>query len=752
MVFEREDWKLFRNIDTLCQKAGVSRNKIPQLIIKELVDNALDVSKCELKLIHNSNGFSVRDYGDGLSEELLKSLLSINRPMITSKLLRLPTRGALGNGLRVVVGAIISTNGRLVIETNGKIYETVFLNDGSADIRIIGNSEVTLGTKFNVYLGDSIFRITERDLSWGRNAILMSNGNSHSCKTSPFWYTSESFFELINSYTGKLKDFLLLFEGMNKLKVKNNFLDIDSLTNEITFEQSEDILHMLRKYCKKINIKKIGNIGDTYSGLGEYAKKSDSFVVKSAKGKHNAEIPFLVETWIRIQNEYVPGIYVNKTPITGEYSWWYDKGTMKLFRLGLNIDVKLKPSQMIVNVTTPYMPITSDGKSPDFSSINDTIQQCLTTSKNKAKKIYVYENSNNARNEKEIFLNNIDSAIAKASGYGEYMFSQRQLYYAIRPYIMNALDKQPEYTYFCRLLTEYENEYGEIENLYRDPRGVLYHPHLGQEIPIGTMAVREYERPEWTFNKILYSEKEGFFPILKEAKFPERYDCALLTSKGYASRAVKDLFDLLGETDEEILFFCIHDADSAGTMIYQTLQEETLARPGRRVKIINLGLDPWEANEMGLEVETFESKSKRPVANYVRNYMRECRWDDDYVDYNEWLQTNRIELNAMTTPQFLEWLEDKISEYDNGKVVPDRYTIKEKLEKDTNNLIYHKVMNEILKANNFDEIVKSEIEKIKPLIEEKSKDITYDVTIALENERSKHWTNPVNDIAKEIVK
>lgn len=42
--FVREDWMLFRNLDSLCQKAGVSRENMPKLVIKELVDNALDVA------------------------------------------------------------------------------------------------------------------------------------------------------------------------------------------------------------------------------------------------------------------------------------------------------------------------------------------------------------------------------------------------------------------------------------------------------------------------------------------------------------------------------------------------------------------------------------------------------------------------------------------------------------------------------------------------------------------------------------
>ena len=65
--------------------------------------------------------------------------------------------------------------------------------------------------------------------------------------------------------------------------------------------------------------------------------------------------------------------------------------------------------------------------------------------------------------------------------------------------------------------------------------------------------------------------------------------------------------------------FCIHDADAAGTMIYQTLQEETRARPRRRVEVVNLGLEPWEAVAMGLPLEPVKDRETRaPVAQYIR--------------------------------------------------------------------------------------------------------------------------------------
>ena len=161
--------------------------------------------------------------------------------------------------------------------------------------------------------------------------------------------------------------------------------------------------------------------------------------------------------------------------------------------------------------------------------------------------------------------------------------------------------------------------------MYRDDRGTLYHPHTGETIPLGTRSVETYQRPAWTFNKILYCEKEGLFPILIDAQWPERHDFALLTSKGYASRAARDVLDLLGDGDEPLTFYCLHDADGPGTMIYQTLQEGTRARPGRRVEIVNLGLDPAEALDLELPAEKIEGKGRAtiPVADYLDDGVAE---------------------------------------------------------------------------------------------------------------------------------
>ena len=68
--------------------------------------------------------------------------------------------------------------------------------------------------------------------------------------------------------------------------------------------------------------------------------------------------------------------------------------------------------------------------------------------------------------------------------------------------------------------------------------------------------VEEYERPAWIFNKLAYIEKEGANEALKAAGWLERHDCAVMSSKGYSTRAARDLIDKLAEHDEPITVFC----------------------------------------------------------------------------------------------------------------------------------------------------------------------------------------------------
>src|SRR6516164_4483629 len=215
---------------------------------------------------------------------------------------------------------------------------------------------------------------------------------------------------------------------------------------------------------------------------------------------------------------------------------------------------------------TPYMPITSDGKAPNLEPFLAAIRTATVKAVRKAHR----PTAEGRISQKDIVLDNLDESCATVSGDGEFRFNQRQLLYVLRPIVKDETGK------------ELTTEHGEIPGMYREPRGSIYHPHRGETIVLGTLSVENYKRPTWTFNKLLYVEKEGFSEALKDSGWPERHDCTLMSSKGFTTRAARDLVDKLAEHDEPVTIFCVHDADAFGTMIYQTFQEATKARAARK--------------------------------------------------------------------------------------------------------------------------------------------------------------------------
>src|SRR3954452_15479173 len=82
-IAERADWTLFRSLNTLPQQAGVPLSQMRCLVLKELVDNGLDVSAV-VDVWRTPDGvYVVRDRGPGISDDPaeIARRFSIKRPL-----------------------------------------------------------------------------------------------------------------------------------------------------------------------------------------------------------------------------------------------------------------------------------------------------------------------------------------------------------------------------------------------------------------------------------------------------------------------------------------------------------------------------------------------------------------------------------------------------------------------------------------------------------------------------------------------
>lgn len=748
--FTRADWTQFRDLSRISAMAGVRREDLPRVVAKELADNALDaggdVRTGFLKAEPGEVTFFVEDDGPGFSgtDEEIAEHFSIRRDLVSSKSVRLPTRGMLGNGIRVVVGVVLCSGGELRVSTRGRTLTLAPQDEGHTKI-VKRKPWSGGGTRIEVTLrgelADYASPAADCDLfEWVEAAKSLGQGKLYQGKSSPHWYSATAFWELCRA-AGKTRIERLIAKYLDGCSGRERVAAVTGdLTgracDSLTRAEAQEVLTAAQEATKEVPAKRLGKIGIREDYLG-YRLERGAFI------QDGATIPFVVEAWSNRADEPAATIAINRTPIVTRSDLRRVDGKMyAIFGGGLHHRFTVGQKRggefsLVVNVITPFVPLTSSGKEPDLTPMRDEILEACERAVRIAKRKNPKPADGTAGiSQKSVILQRLEAMAEKLSGGGVYLFSLRQLFYAIRPFLIPVTGREPEYGWFCKVIGEYEDEHGDIPRLYRDDRGTLYHPHTGKSISLGTRSVAEYERPAWGFNKIVYCEKEGFFPILQEANWPERHDCALLTSKGFATRAARDVLALLGDTGEPITFYCVHDADGPGTVIYEALARELEARG---VEVINLGLDPAEGRAMDLEPEPVGRKERDgtvprvPVAAYIP--------EED----QEWLQENRIELNAMTTPQFLAWLDAKMAAHAGEKVIPPPDVVRDRIAEEAEKELTRRVTEEVVREADVSGRVKAILAEKKIALKEVVAATVAGLPSILRDEPERHWS----DVAKE---
>jgi hypothetical protein len=278
--------------------------------------------------------------------------------------------------------------------------------------------------------------------------------------------------------------------------------------------------------------------------------------------------------------------------------------------------------------------------------------------------------------QKDIVCEVLPQAIRNAGAH----FSRRDLYYAVRPLAYNHTEwedgKTLDYGYFSQgLLTEYQEMRGTIPGLWTDARGHLHEPHTGNSVALGTREVADYEFPEYTFDKILYVEKEGELPKLQAAKLGERYDMAICSGKGQPSEAVRTLFERAEHGDYQLFVF--HDADLDGYDIARVMAEETRRMPAYSVDVVDIGLTVEDAVEMGLPSEQFYRK--KDISWELRMRLSDLAKEYLYNKGYRGVSGYRFELNAiLPDTRRIEYIERKLKENGvRGKVIPPNEKLSE---------------------------------------------------------------------------
>jgi hypothetical protein len=292
----------------------------------------------------------------------------------------------------------------------------------------------------------------------------------------------------------------------------------------------------------------------------------------------------------------------------------------------------------------------------------------------------------------------LPAGYAHASGDGTYTVDKRQFYYAVREQFLEATGREITADYFSQtLLVKYMNQHPEETadwKITASPRGTLTIPNAGYDlrVPCGTTAIEEHLAEaakvmdpldsldiilprEWPslaegqrYQGVLYIEKEGFDPQLREAKIADRFNVAIISCKGQSVVAARKFVDHACRVGGGVPLLVAHDFDKAGFEICQRLttvsdraREQDLVKYEfeNEINVTDIGLRMADVNKYALQSErcTF------------RGHFAED--SSATAEERAFLRSNRrVELNAFTAPQFIEWLEGKLTKHLGKPLIP----------------------------------------------------------------------------------
>ena len=765
----------------LVNQTGQPRENWPLVLIKELLDNALDA--CEehgvapdIRVTVDDQGVEVSDNGPGIPRETVQGVLDFSIRVSSREAYVSPTRGAQGNALKTIIAMpfVLSGDeqrGRVDISAHGVRQEITLRVDRIQQKPIVECEEreagdVRNGTCVRVFLPDSACSLLEdARIEFLQMAEAYAWLNPHlglrivwhgeetafgpsdpqwrkwlpSDPTCPHWYRVEHLERLIAAYIthgqengsgGTVRELMAEFRGLLGSAKQKTVLDAAGLSRARLADLARDagldhtaiarLLHAMKAHTRPVKPVALGVIGREHlqACCRAAGAEMETFQYRMTKGEKDG-VPWVIEAafaWMGESSEperkLVTG--VNWSPGIGDpfrVLGCSGKGLEGIFTerwAGAE-----EPVILVIHVVQPRAQYTDRGKSAvvieDEACVEEIIEavQAVTKMWTKQRKAEEREASARARRShalihsyretiKDVAWDVMEEAYMKASGNNTLPAHARQIMYAARGEIQRRTGKQLDDQYFIQgLLPDYMNDHPEKTAEWKvvfDARGHLSEPHTDRTIPLGTLDVEQYldrikghevkppgaafhmmERlfptsgPKKRYGAILFIEKEGFLPLFDAVKLAERYDLAIMSTKGMSNTASRRLVDALCGPGG-IPLLVLHDFDQAGFSILGTLKRDTRRFEfANRVSVIDLGLGLEDVKKHNLEAEDVYYRSD-PTCNLRENGATKEEIDFLYADKR---CGQRVELNAFTSADLVKWIEGKLKGHGIRKVMPD---------------------------------------------------------------------------------
>jgi hypothetical protein len=265
----------------------------------------------------------------------------------------------------------------------------------------------------------------------------------------------------------------------------------------------------------------------------------------------------------------------------------------------------------------------------------------------------------------------------KASGGGRLPTHWRQMFYVARKVVDDHPDSDRPLldTTFKQILENYLKAHSAGWDILYGARGVLKEPHdsdRNRVLPLSTADVRNYLRtpspdgsiaavgedypthgPANCYAALLICEKEGFDELLQAEEIHNKYDLALMSTKGISARAARELASRL-----EVQTFTLHDFDKNGFVMAAGFPFAT-----------DIGLRLTDVHKLGLSGEQQQHRNVEATwQNLLKNGASEE--EADFIS-----DGTRVELNELPGDAFIEFVENKLEEYGVEKVIPSPDTL-----------------------------------------------------------------------------
>jgi DNA topoisomerase VI subunit B len=754
----------------LTKQIGHSAALWPIVVVKELVDNALDAAERagiapEVSVNVEANSIVVADNGPGIAAATVKRLINFDAKTSSNAAYVAPTRGQQGNALQSILpmGFVLDgAAGAVTIEAHGRAHHIEFTVDSVRRTPTVvirsDPSAVKKGTRvtvcwpnspglslanaeniflrlvtrygwFNPHLTIEALWFGGEDAGWSVTNPTWTKWKPNS-STSPHWYNSERLRLLMAAEIAHAEDnrkpspsvreFVQQFRGLSstvKASVICAQLGVGERETLADYYRRApgglDLLAAMQAFSATVKPAALGVIGKEHleAMLDAYGCAAGSVVYRKVEFKGETDsLPYVIEVAFGYRDkddkrgmQLVEGF--NFTPAIGGSP----------FELAARLAGALiedeDPVIVFAHVVCPRLKFVDRGKShvnlPIAASAKLNVMVDAVTAKwTKQKRAEIREANAHWRRydvmvkqDKPTTIKHaayivMGDAYAKASASGTLPANPRQIMYAARPAILAATGKDRlDDKYFTQtLLPDFMTDNPELTaswDIAWDDRGHFSEPHTGISIGLGTLAVREYlgeisepeigeveistphvrtKGPKGRFGAVLYIEKEGFLPILAAAQTAERYDLALASSKGMSVTACRSLVEeLCGRRG--LPLFVLHDFDGSGFSIKQTLVTSNRRYTFEHaINYVDMGLRLDAVD--GLDDEPVALKDKDAVAYRLRiNGATEA--EIEFLLEGPEGVGRRVELNAMTSDQFIAFVERKLEEHGVAKVVPN---------------------------------------------------------------------------------